>query len=130
MLRLKSDLLPYLHACATGRLAELPELEWHDEASICVVMAARGYPDAPLKGSEIKGADADFGPDVVVFNAGASRDEDGTLRAAGGRVLNVCARGPDLKTARDRAYAAVRQIDWPEGFYRSDIGWRALSPIS
>jgi phosphoribosylamine--glycine ligase len=127
MLRLKSDLLPYLHACATGRLAELAELEWHDEAAICVVMAARGYPEAPLKGAEIKGADADFGPDVVVFNAGAARDADGTLRAAGGRVLNICARGPDLKTARERAYAAIARIDWPEGFYRSDIGWRALA---
>jgi phosphoribosylamine--glycine ligase len=126
MLRLKSDLLPYLHACATGRLAELPRLEWRDEAAICVVMAARGYPEAPLKGAEIRGADADFGPDVVVFNAGASVDADGTLRAAGGRVLNICARGPDLKIARERAYAAIARIDWPEGFYRSDIGWRAL----
>ena len=126
-LRLKSDLLPYLHACATGRLNELPELEWHDDHAICVVMAAKGYPEAPQKGSEIRGADADFGPDVVVFNAGASRGPDGTLRAAGGRVLNVCARGPDLITARERAYGAVARIDWPEGFYRSDIGWRALA---
>jgi len=127
MLRLKSDLLPYLHACATGRLGELPELEWHDESAICVVMAAKGYPDDPLTGTEIRGADADFGLDVVVFNAGASRDPDGTLRAAGGRVLNVCARGPDLKTARERAYGAIARIEWPEGFYRSDIGWRALA---
>jgi len=127
MLRLKSDLLPYLHACAVGRLAELPELEWRDEAAICVVMAAKGYPDAPVKGTEIRGADADFGPEVVVFNAGAGLDADGTLRAAGGRVLNICARGPDLKTARERAYAAVARIDWPDGFYRSDIGWRALA---
>ncbi len=127
MLRLKSDLLPYLHACATGRLAEMPELEWHEDCAICVVMAAKGYPEAPLKGSEIRGAGADFGPEVVVFNAGASLGEDGVLRAAGGRVLNVCARGPDLKTARERAYAALGRIDWPEGFYRSDIGWRALA---
>ena len=127
MLRLKSDILPYLHACAVGRLAELPDLEWHGEAAICVVMASRGYPEAPLKGTQIKGADADFGPEVVVFNAGASLDADGALRAAGGRVLNICARGPDLETARDRAYAAVAAIDWPEGFYRSDIGWRALA---
>ena len=127
MLRLKSDILPYLHACAVGRLVELPDLEWHDEAAICVVMASRGYPEAPLKGTQIKGADADFGPEVVVFNAGASLDADGALRAAGGRVLNICARGPDLETARDRAYAAVAAIDWPEGFYRSDIGWRALA---
>ena len=127
MLRLKSDLLPYLEACATGRLDELPGIEWHGDVAICVVMAARGYPEAPLKGSQIRGADADFGPDVVVFNAGASRGADGTLRAAGGRVLNICARGPDLITARARAYAAIARIDWPEGFYRSDIGWRALA---
>ena len=127
MLRLKSDFLPYLHACATGRLADLAELEWHDDVAICVVMAAKGYPDDPLKGSQIKGAEADFGPDVVVFHAGTSRDAEGVLRAAGGRVLNVCARGPDLETARERAYGAIAGIDWPEGFYRSDIGWRALS---
>ena len=126
MLRLRSDLLPYLHACATGRLAELPPLEWHDESAICVVMAAKGYPEAPLKGSEIRGADADLGPEVVVFNAGAALSEEGILIAAGGRVLNVCARGPDLTTARERAYDALARIDWPEGFYRSDIGWRAL----
>ena len=130
MLRLKSDLLPYLHACAVGRLGELPELEWHDDVAICVVMAAKGYPDEPMKGTAISGAEADFGEGVVVFHAGTSRDGEGVLRAAGGRVLNVCARGPDLETARERAYAAVAQIDWPEGFYRSDIGWRALgSPL-
>ena len=127
MLRLKSDFLPYLHGCATGRLADLAELEWHDDVAICVVMAAKGYPEDPLKGSLIKGAEADFGPDVVVFHAGTSRDAEGVLRAAGGRVLNVCARGPDLETARERAYGAIAGIDWPEGFYRSDIGWRALS---
>ena len=127
MLRLKSDLLPYLHACATARLDELPELEWFEDVAICVVMAAKGYPDDPLKGSRIEGAEADFGEDVLVFHAGTSRDGEGVLRAAGGRVLNVCARGPDLKTARERAYAAIGEIDWPKGFYRSDIGWRALS---
>ena len=127
MLRLESDLLPYLHAAATGRLAELAAPQWSSDCAVCVVMAAKGYPDDPLKGTQIKGAEADFGPDVVVFHAGTSRNPDGTLRAVGGRVLNVCARGPDLKTARERAYAAIAGIDWPEGFYRSDIGWRALA---
>jgi phosphoribosylamine---glycine ligase len=126
MLRLKSDLVPYLLACATGTLAALPEPEWRDEAAICVVMAAEGYPGQPKTGGEIKGADQDFGPDVVIFHAGTTRDSTGVLRAAGGRVLNVCARGPDLKTARDRAYQAVAAIDWPGGFHRTDIGWRAL----
>ena len=127
MLRLQSDLLPYLHACATGRLGELPDLEWSEDSAVCVVMAAKGYPDAPLQGAAIRGAEADFGEAVVIFHAGTSRDAEGVLRVAGGRVLNVCARGPDLKTARERAYGAVAKIDWPEGFYRSDIGWRALS---
>jgi phosphoribosylamine---glycine ligase len=126
MLRLDSDLVPLLHACATGRLGEVPEPVWRDESAVCVVMAADGYPDDPRKGTVISGAEQDFGPDVVVFHAGTARGEDGRVVAAGGRVLNVCARGPDLKTARDRAYAAIRKIDWPEGFFRTDIGWRAL----
>ena len=126
MLRLESDLLPYLHAAATGGLARMPEPRWRDEAAICVVLAADGYPDQPVTGSVIRGAEADFGEDVVVFHAGATRDPDGALRAAGGRVLNVCALGPTLEHARERAYAAVDRIDWPGGFHRRDIGWRAL----
>jgi len=128
MLRLESDLVPYLFAAATGSLAELPPPRWRDDCAVCVVMAARGYPDAPEAGSMIIGAEQDFGPDVQVFHAGVQRDEDGVLRAAGGRVLNVCARGPDLQAARARAYAAVDKIDWPEVFFRRDIGWRALQP--
>ncbi|MDP3749909.1 MAG: phosphoribosylamine--glycine ligase [Phenylobacterium sp.] len=126
MLRLESDLVPYLLACANGTLAKLPEPKWRDEAAICVVLAADGYPDSPLGGSIIRGAEQDFGEHVVVFHAGTSRDPDGTLRAAGGRVLNVCARGATLQEARDRAYAAIDRIDWPGGFHRTDIGWRAL----
>ena len=127
MLRLQSDLLPYLHAAATGALARMPEPEWRDEAAVCVVLAADGYPEAPVTGSVIRGAEAEFGDDVVVFHAGTTRDADGTLRAAGGRVLNVCALGRDVAEARERAYAAVDRIDWPGGFHRRDIGWRALS---
>jgi phosphoribosylamine--glycine ligase len=126
MLRLESDIVPYLHACATGTLDRLAPPAWRDEAAICVVLAARGYPDAPEKGSVIRGAEADFGPDVIVFHAGTARDAAGALVAAGGRVLNVCARGATLAEARERAYAAVARIDWPEGFHRTDIGWRAL----
>jgi phosphoribosylamine---glycine ligase len=127
MLRLESDLVPYLLACATGKLADLPAPTWRDDHAVCVVLAAKGYPETPEIGTEIRGADQDFGPDVVVFHAGTRRDADGTLRAAGGRVLNVCARGATLQEARDRAYAAVARIDWPGGFHRTDIGWRALS---
>ena len=127
MLRLKSDIVPVLLAVATGKLSDAAPLEWRDEVAICVVMAADGYPDAPIKGSVIQGADQDFGEGVTVFHAGTSLDADGTLRAAGGRVLNVCALGVDLAQARERAYAAVGRIGWPGGFYRSDIGWRGLS---
>ena len=126
MLRLESDLVPYLWAAATGGLAALPAPVWRDEAAICVVLAARGYPEAPEKGSVIRGADADFGEGVVVFHAGTALRADGALVAAGGRVLNVCALGATLAEARERAYAAVARIDWPEGFHRTDIGWRAL----
>jgi phosphoribosylamine--glycine ligase len=126
MLRLKSDIVPYLMGAATGRLAELEPPEWSGGAAICVVLAAEGYPDAPQTGSVIRGADADFGADVAVFHAGTGRREDGALIATGGRVLNVCARGETLAEAREAAYRAVDAIDWPGGFYRRDIGWRAL----
>jgi phosphoribosylamine--glycine ligase len=127
MLRLESDIVPYLLGAAAGGLSKLPAPVWRDEAAICVVLAAKGYPDSPLPGSIIRGAERDFGPDVTVFHAGATRGEDGSLRAAGGRVLNVCARGRDILEARERAYAAVAAIDWPGGFHRTDIGWRALA---
>ena len=127
MLRLESDLVPYLHAAATGGLAELPAPVWRDEAAICVVLAPKGYPGkSPEAGSVIRGAEGDLGEGVVVFQAGTSRREDGALIAGGGRVLNVCATGPTLRIARDRAYAAIDRIDWPGGFHRTDIGWRAL----
>jgi phosphoribosylamine--glycine ligase len=126
MLRLESDLVPYLLAAAKGKLKDLPAPKWRDEAAVCVVFAAKGYPDSPLTGSVIRGANQDFGDDVTVFHAGTSRGEDGSLRAAGGRVLNICARGKTIREARDRAYDAIGKIDWPGGFYRSDIGWRAL----
>ena len=90
-------------------------------------MAARGYPGEAERGTEINGLDrAAAVPGVQVFHAGTERAEDGRLLAAGGRVLTVCATAPDLRTARDAAYAAVKAIDWPEGFCREDIGWRAL----
>jgi phosphoribosylamine---glycine ligase len=126
MLRMQDDLLPYLYAAATGQLAGMAPPAWRNEAAICVVLAAEGYPDKPVKGAVIQGAEADFGPDVVVFHAGTARDGEGRLVASGGRVLNVCARGATLAEARERAYAAVSAIDFPGGFHRSDIGWRAL----
>jgi phosphoribosylamine--glycine ligase len=128
MLRLKSDIVPYLHAAATGDLSRTPEPEWREGAAVCVVLAARGYPDSPMPGSVIRGLDRDFGPGVVVFHAGTARaKKDGAIVAAGGRVLNVCALGKDVAEARERAYAAIGKIDWPGGFHRTDIAWRALN---
>jgi phosphoribosylamine---glycine ligase len=126
MLRLKSDIVPYLVAATKGGLKDMPAPQWYDNAAVCVVFAATGYPDSPLTGSLIRGAEQDFGDDVTVFHAGTARGDDGALKAAGGRVLNVCARGKTIQEARDKAYAAINQIDWPGGFYRTDIGWRAL----
>jgi len=126
LLRLRSDLLPALLAAHDGELAHF-DLRWHDSAAVAVVMAARGYPEAPEHGSEIRGLEsAAAKPGVQVFHAGTIADVDGRVRAAGGRVLTVCATGTTLQAAFDSAYAAVEAIDWPEGFYRHDIGHRAL----
>jgi phosphoribosylamine--glycine ligase len=96
-------------------------------ASVAVAMAARGYPEQPERGSLIRGLDkAAETPDVQILHAGTELDADGGIRAAGGRVLTVCATGPTLRQACASAYAAVDLIDWPEGFCRRDIGWRAL----
>jgi phosphoribosylamine---glycine ligase len=125
--RLMSDLLPALQAAYDGELNNF-DLRWNDIASIAVVMAARGYPEAPEHGSLIRGLDrAAAVPNVLVFHAGTDADAGGHIRAVGGRVLNVCATGTDLRTARDTAYMAIKTIDWPEGFCRHDIGWRALA---
>lgn len=126
MMRMDGDIVPLLLACARGDLTKAPVPNFSGDTVICVVLAAKGYPDSPLEGSIIRGAEQDFGPHVQVFHAGTRRREDGQLAAAGGRVLNVCARGKDIAEARERAYAAVRQIDWPGGFHRTDIGWRAM----
>ena len=125
MMRLKSDLLAALIATYDGGLAKL-DLSWHDDAALTVVMAANGYPGTPVKGTEIKGVEAARAlPGVQVFHAGTKRD--GTrLVADGGRVLNVTARGATVAEAQARAYAAVDAIEWPGGFCRRDIGWRAV----
>ena len=125
MLRLKSDLLAALVAACDGELAAF-DLRWRDEAAIAVVLAAKGYPGAPVLHTPIGGlAAAEAMPGVRVFQAGTEL-QDGRLVSAGGRVLDVCATGGDLAAAHRAAYAAVGAIDWPEGFCRRDIGWRAL----
>jgi phosphoribosylamine--glycine ligase len=124
--RMKSDLLSALQAACDGELRHF-DLRWHDHAVVAVVMAARGYPDAPEQGSVIKGLDAASAqPGVTVFHAGTRAGPDGTVLASGGRVLTVCGSGPDVRKARDNAYAAVDALIWPEGFCRRDIAARAL----
>ncbi len=125
LLRLRADLLLALQAACDGELRNFA-LRWDDRAAICVVMAANGYPGTPLRHTPIAGIErAEAVPDARVFHAGTEM-LDGKLVSSGGRVLTVCATGPDLRAARDSAYQAVRRIDWPDGFYRHDIGWRAL----
>ena len=125
MMRLKSDLLPVLLATAEGTLRD-KHLAWHEDPALTVVMAAKGYPGGYARGTEIRGIDrAAAISGVQVFHAGTRRDGD-RLLANGGRVLNVSARGKTIAEAQARAYAAVGQIDWPEGFCRRDIGWRAI----
>ncbi len=126
LMRLKSDLLPALLATSDGSLDKIV-LKWTDDVALTVVMAARGYPGTPLKGTEIKGlAAAAKIDDVEIFHAGTKRD-GARLIADGGRVLNITARGKSVAEAQAHAYAAVAQIDWPEGFCRKDIGWRAVT---
>lgn len=126
MLRLRSDLLPALLAATQGELRNF-DLRWEKLASLLVVMAAEGYPGTPRKGTEIRGLEeAAQVPGVQIFHAGTAHDEAGRLVANGGRVLGIGATGATLAEARAAAYAAVAKVDWPEGFCRSDIGWRAL----
>jgi phosphoribosylamine--glycine ligase len=127
MPRLMSDLLPALIAAADGELANF-HLRWREMASLAVVMAARGYPGAYAKFTPIRNLEAAASRDVVVFHAGTAI-RDGGLVATGGRVLTVAACAPDIATAQARAYAAIDRIDWPDGFCRRDIGWRAIARI-
>ena len=125
MMRLKSDLLPALLASVDGVLDRF-DLRWHDDVALTVVMATKGYPGRYEKGSLISGLD-EAGRDehVEIFHAGTAL-EDGAVIAAGGRVLNITARGRTVREAQERAYAAIAKIGWSQGFCRTDIGWRAI----
>ncbi|WP_094462319.1 phosphoribosylamine--glycine ligase [Pannonibacter phragmitetus] len=124
-LRLKEDLLPLLIATADGTLDQ-HSATWSDDVALTVVMAAKGYPGAYEKNTEIRGLEAAGKVEgVKVFHAGTKAD-GGRILATGGRVLNVTATGRTVAEARERAYTAVDLIDWPEGFCRRDIAWRAL----
>jgi phosphoribosylamine--glycine ligase len=126
MPRLMSDLLPALVAARDGVLDGF-DLRWYPETSVCVVLAAKGYPGEPLRGSAIRGLAeaARSDPSVKIFHAGTKRVA-GRLIADGGRVLDVVALGKDIAEARAKAYAVIDRIDWPEGFCRRDIGRRAI----
>jgi len=125
MARWQSDPLAALLAAAKGQLAGF-EVDWSERAAVTVVMASNGYPGDYARGSEIKGiAAAEAIAGVSILHAG-TRLEDGRIFANGGRVLGVTAQGRDIRTGRARAYRGVAAIDWPEGFCRSDIGWRAV----
>ncbi|WP_373085175.1 phosphoribosylamine--glycine ligase [Sneathiella sp.] len=123
--RLDSDLLPALMATANGNLANI-KLCWKPEVALTVVMAANGYPDAYEKNTIVRGLEkAGNIKDVVVFHAGTIR-KDSNILANGGRVIGITATGKTTKQASEKAYSGVNAIDWPQGFCRSDIGWRAI----
>jgi phosphoribosylamine--glycine ligase len=102
------------------------DVRWDDAPAVGVVMAARGYPGPHVRDTAIDLGDAETVPGVQIFHAGTAL-RDGVLVNAGGRVLTVCAMADDIRLARETAYTAVDAINWPDGFCRRDIGWRALS---
>jgi phosphoribosylamine--glycine ligase len=129
MMRLKDDLLTLLLAAVEGTLDKM-SVRWHADTALTVVMAAKGYPGDYAKGSVIRGLDdAAKIEGVEIFQAGTAM-KNGTLIASGGRVLNVTAMGKTAAEAQGRAYRAVDAIDWPEGFCRRDIGWRAVERVT
>ena len=125
MMRLKNDFLEVLEAAVNGELDQV-ELKWSNDAALTVVMAVNGYPGGYEKGSEIKGIEEAEANGAMVFHSGTKADGDKIL-ADGGRVLSVTASAPSVAKAQAKAYDAVAKIDWPEGFCRSDIGWRAIN---
>jgi phosphoribosylamine--glycine ligase len=125
MVRLKDDLLTLLMAAVDGTLDKM-SVRWWPEPALTVVLAAKGYPGAYETGSVIGGLEAAAAvPGVEIFHAGTRRD-GGRILAAGGRVLNITSRGETVAQAQARAYEAIGLIDWPQGFCRRDIGWRAV----
>jgi phosphoribosylamine--glycine ligase len=133
LLRLEDDIVPWLLGAAIGRLPA-GDPHFSPVTSVCVVLAAEGYPGTPRQGDPIAGLGADGGlsamdaPEVVVFHAGTKRRDDGAVVTAGGRVLGVSALGKDLAAARARAYGGIARISWPGMQYRRDIGLRKRAP--
>jgi phosphoribosylamine--glycine ligase len=126
MMRLKDDILTLMLAACDGTLDKI-SVRWHADTALTVVMAARGYPGDVVKGTAIRGLDSARSKEgVEIFHAGTALHGE-QLVASGGRVLNITALGATPQQAQRRAYAAVDAIDWPEGFCRRDIGWRAIA---
>lgn len=128
MMRLQGDLLEILLAAAQGRLGDIKgQVSWSEDVAMCVVMAAKGYPGSYEKNTLIKGlSEAAQVENTMVFHAGTAKNDKGELVSVGGRVLGITATGDNIGHARRLAYEAVERVDWPEGFCRHDIGWRAL----
>ncbi|MBX3596935.1 MAG: phosphoribosylamine--glycine ligase [Rhizobiaceae bacterium] len=124
MMRLKDDLLVLLNAATDGQLEHM-SVRWQDKLALTVVMAAKGYPGSPEKGSVIGGLDAAAATGAQIFHAGTAM-KDGEIIANGGRVLNVTAIGDTVRQAQAAAYRAVDAVEWPGGFCRRDIGWQAV----
>jgi phosphoribosylamine--glycine ligase len=126
MMRFEGDLVELLLACADNKLSAIQPPRFSSDVAMTVVMAAEGYPGTPKKGGRIDGIPAAEAGGAKVFHAGTTLSGDGVLSASGGRVLNVTAKGPSVKAARDLAYAAVDAINFAQGFCRRDIGWREI----
>ena len=123
MMRIKNDIVPIFEACIDGTLAK-QSLQWRQEPTVCVVMAAKGYPSSYEKGKEISGLNSDENRQAVVFHAG-TKLENGKVLTNGGRVLGVTALGSDINQAIKNAYSAVDKIKWDGVHYRKDIGNKA-----
>jgi phosphoribosylamine---glycine ligase len=123
---LETPLVDVLLACIEQRLASFPALIWKNEVAATVVMAAGGYPGEYAKGKVITGLTEATANSAMVFHAGTQL-RDGQIISDGGRVLNVVATGSNFATALQRVYAAVEKIQFPEGYYRRDIGHRILA---
>jgi phosphoribosylamine---glycine ligase len=126
MMRLESDLGELLLACAEGRLSEVEAPRFSGETALTVVMAAEGYPGPPKTGGRIDGIALAESGGAHVFQAGTALSPDGALTASGGRVLSVTAKGTSVRQAKQSAYAAIDALNFPDGFCRRDIGWRAI----
>ncbi len=125
MMRLRSDILPALLATNQGTLDNF-SLRWSQDAALTIVMAAKGYPGKYKTGEKIVGLESIKANEALIFHA-ATKSKSGQLVSNGGRVLNICSSGKEIKDAQKKAYSAIKKIEWEGGFYRNDIGWRAIS---